>query len=63
MKDCKMPVIIFHGDQDEVIYYNSSIKLKKIMKETDELVTLKDQRHNGITDNLEYITTIEKILK
>lgn len=63
MKNCKMPVIIFHGDQDEVIYYNSSIKLKKLMKETDELITLKDQRHNGITDNLEYITTIEKILK
>ena len=63
IKDCKMPIAIFHGDQDEVIYYNSSIKLRKIMKETDTLITLKGQRHNGITDNHEYINMLDDILK
>ncbi len=28
IKVCKMPVVIFHGSEDEVIYYHSSIKLK-----------------------------------
>lgn len=63
IRDCKMPIVIFHGDQDEVVYYKSSIKLKKIMKDTDTLITLKGQGHNGITDNSEYISIIEKILK
>jgi predicted esterase len=58
-----MPVILFHGEEDEVIYYNSSIKLKGIMKETDTLITLKGHGHNGITDNPEYIRMIENILK
>jgi len=61
--DCKMPVVIFHGDQDEVIYYNSSVKLQRLMKETDTLVTLKQQGHNGITDNPEYIDFIGKVLQ
>ena len=63
IQNCKMPIVIFHGDRDEVIYYNSSIKLKEKFKSTDRLITLKDQGHNGITDNMEYINEIEKILK
>ena len=62
IKDCKMPVVIFHGNMDEVIYYNSSIKLKELFKKTDTLITLNGQGHNGITDNPEYRADIEKIL-
>ena len=62
IKDCTMPVVIFHGDQDEVIYYNSSIKLKSKMRVTDTLITLKGQGHNGVTDNPEYINAIGGIL-
>ncbi len=40
LKDCKMPVVIFHGNQDEVIYYGSSLKLKEEMKKNDTLITL-----------------------
>ena len=32
---CKMPVVLIHGDQDEVIYYESSLKLKALLKPTD----------------------------
>ena len=62
IKDCKMPVIIFHGNKDEVIYYNSSIKLREIIKQTDTLITLNGQGHNGMTDNSEYRTNIKRIL-
>jgi uncharacterized protein len=61
--DCKMPVIIFHGNQDEVIYYNSSVKLKGLMKKSDSLITLNGQGHNGMTDNIEYRTAVKEILK
>ena len=61
--ECKMPVIIFHGNQDEVIYYNSSVKLKGLMKKSDSLITLIGQRHNGMTENIEYRTAVQEILK
>jgi predicted esterase len=28
LQNCKMPVVIFHGNEDEVIYYGYSLKLK-----------------------------------
>ena len=63
MKDCKMPVVVFHGNQDGVIYYGSSLKLKREMKPTDTLIILDGEGHNGITDNPEYIRALGKILK
>ncbi len=57
-----MPVVIFHGDQDKVVYYGSSLKLQKEFKKQDTLITLIGQGHNGMTDNLEYQIEIQKIL-
>lgn len=62
LKDCQMPVIIFHGNQDRVIYYGSSLKLKNEFKESDTLITLKGQGHNGMTDNQMYKSEIKRIL-
>ena len=62
IKDCKMPIVIFHGNQDEVIYYNSSTKLKEVLKKADTLITLDQQGHNEMTDNPEYQKEIRKIL-
>ena|SRR2546428_1155336 len=62
LKSCKMPVVIFHGNQDEVIYYGSSLKLKKEFKSQDTLITLNGQLHNGITDNEDYKQEIKKLL-
>ena len=59
---CKMPVVIFHGDQDEVIYYGSSIKLKALFKPSDTLITLHGQGHNGMSDNTAYISELKKVL-
>jgi predicted esterase len=57
-----MPVVIFHGNQDEVIYYGSSLKLKDEFKSKVSLITLNRQGHNGITDNEEYKLEIKKLL-
>lgn len=62
IKDCKMPIVIFHGNNDEVIYYGSSLKLKELLKPQDTLITLKGQGHNGMTDNEEYKKEINRIL-
>lgn len=62
IRDCKMPVIIFHGDLDEVIYYGSSVKLKKIFKEQDTLITLKGVHHNGITYEPQYLSALSRVL-
>ncbi|MCO6497055.1 MAG: alpha/beta fold hydrolase [Chitinophagaceae bacterium] len=62
-KECKVPIIIFHGDRDEVIYYKSSEKLISELKPTDKLITLKGQGHNGITDNPYYLAALTDLLK
>lgn len=61
-RDCKMPIVIFHGNQDAVIYYESSLKLKEQFKPKDTLITLRGQGHNGMTYNEEYQNEIKKIL-
>jgi len=62
LKGCKMPVVIFHGDKDEVIYYGSSLKLKELFKSQDTLITLPGQGHNGMTENPTYNTHIRQLL-
>ena len=57
-----MPITIFHGDQDKVIYYESSYKLQKHIKPTDKLIILKGQGHNGVTYNEQYRGEIRKVL-
>ena len=63
LKDCKMPVVIFHGDCDEVIYYGSSLKLKEEFKSKVKLITLSGQGHNGMTDNEDYINELKQVLR
>ena len=62
LKACEMPVVIFHGELDEVIYYGSSLKLKDEFKSTDKLITLSGQGHNGMTDSEEYRKALKKVL-
>ena len=58
----KAPVVLIHGDKDEVIYYGSSLKLKSHLKPQDQLITLPGQPHNGFTENPEYIEALQEIL-
>lgn len=62
IQQVKCPVVIFHGDRDEIIYTGSSEKLKKHFKPGDKLVILKGQPHNGINDNPDFQKEIQNIL-
>jgi len=60
--DTDVPITIFHGDQDRVIYYESSLKLKQHLKPGDTLVTLIGQGHNGMSYNRQYRSALERRL-
>lgn len=62
LKDCQMPITIFHGNRDQVIDYNSALKLKEDFHQIN-LITLKSQGHNGMTYNKDYIQMLTHILK
>jgi pimeloyl-ACP methyl ester carboxylesterase len=62
LKDCKMPITIFHGNQDGVINYESSTKLKEDFTQI-EIFTLDGQGHSGMTDNLNYKREIKNVLE
>ncbi|WP_029904544.1 alpha/beta hydrolase [Prevotella sp. 10(H)] len=59
---CKMPIVIFHGDKDNVIDYSNSLKLKPLLKDTDRLITLSGEGHNNITENQEYRRVLTGLL-
>lgn len=63
IKQCEMPIVIFHGDQDEVIYHGSSEKLKAHLKADDQVFFLKGFGHSGMTLNEMYRQKIRIILK
>lgn len=62
LKKTEVPVTIFHGNEDEVIYYESSLKLKKFLKPTDSYKTLKGQDHHGMNYNQEFNRELKRIL-
>lgn len=57
------PIVLFHGDRDEVIDYNSTLRLKALLKPTDTLVVLPGARHNGMTDNPDYRRALARLLR
>ena len=60
---CKMPIVIFHGTDDEVVPYRSSLLLKEQLKPDDILITLPGQGHSKITNNQKYKDQLKKILQ
>ena len=62
IRECKMPLVIFHGDRDEIIYYGSSVKLSRLFKNGDRLVTLQGEGHNGMSSNPQYLNELKTIL-
>lgn len=54
LKQCDMPVVIFHGDDDRVIPYSQALKLKTAFKPNDTLIVIKNQGHNGMAKNNDY---------
>jgi uncharacterized protein len=44
----KMPVTIFHGTNDAVIPYKHSSRLKPLLKNGDEFITIEKGKHNNL---------------
>ena len=63
IRNCKMPIFIFHGTNDNIIYYGSSLKLQQLSKSNSELILLEGQGHTGITRNQDYLNELRDILK
>lgn len=59
---CNMPVVIFHGDHDEMMGNCLPDKLKSSMKPKDRLIMLRDQRHAGILSHPNYLKELKRIL-
>lgn len=62
LEEVKAPVTLFHGYEDEVIYFGSSMKLKRHLKPSDELITLQRQGHNGMNEDPAYRKAIAERL-
>jgi pimeloyl-ACP methyl ester carboxylesterase len=62
LHQCRMPVVLFHGDRDQVIPYESSVRLKALLKPGDTLITLKGQGHIGVTEHPEYRRALAEIM-
>lgn len=62
IKSCEMPVVLIHGNKDEVIPYSQSLKLMPLLKKSDVLITLAGQTHNGMSFSPDYAKEIQKIL-
>ncbi|SMD45436.1 hypothetical protein SAMN00777080_4087 [Aquiflexum balticum DSM 16537] len=62
LENCTMPITIFHGNQDEVIPYKSSLRLKEALKSKVDLIILDGVGHNGITESAAYKRELKNIL-
>ena len=62
LKQCECPVVIFHGDSDEIVDYKWSVKLKEEFKNQIQLITLHGENHNDISNNAVYRSELKRIL-
>ena len=50
LQDVKVPITIFHGTDDGVIPYSCAVKLKTVLKPTDQFITIDDGTHHNLND-------------
>jgi len=63
IKNCKMPVTIFHGTADEVVNHSSSLKLKEYFKSEDRLIIDEGENHETIVSSDLYKNELKNILR
>ena len=56
------PISIFHGTDDEVIYFESAVKLEKLLKHDDMLIPITGAHHNDLVAFEVYHLELAKIL-
>ncbi len=57
------PIYLFHGTNDEVVYFGSSMKLQPLLKEKDQLIIIEGGGHNNLNSFPDYESEMNKILQ
>lgn len=63
MPKVKCPIYLFHGQLDELIYYQSSQKLMRFFKKGDILFSIPDGKHADLSLHDEFTKNLKKVLK
>lgn len=58
----KSSIYIFHGNKDQVISYDNSTRLQKLLKPNDAFYTLEEEDHIGINENIDFQEKLKTIL-
>jgi pimeloyl-ACP methyl ester carboxylesterase len=59
----KSPIYIFHGNKDQVISYDNSIRLQKLIKPIDKVFILDGQNHLNMNENSDFQEELKVILE
>ncbi|MFZ1262340.1 MAG: alpha/beta fold hydrolase [Chitinophagaceae bacterium] len=63
LENVRAPVTIFHGTKDRVITYGNAGRLKPLLKQKDEFITIKGGRHNNLYQFKEMIHKLDSVLQ
>lgn len=63
IKQAPCPILLIHGDADKGVYYGSSEKLSKLLKDSEEFITLTGEGHNDFTKNGQYLKALKSLLE
>jgi uncharacterized protein len=56
------PVTIFQGDNDRIVPYSNAVKLKPLLKPTDQFISITNGKHNNLSSFPIYKTKLTEIL-
>jgi len=62
LQEVNYPITIFHGTDDGVIPYRCAAKLKKVLKPTDEFITIEDGTHHNLAGFELYNKKLDSLL-
>ena len=57
----EVPITIFHGDEDQVIPFNSSERLSKLLKDGDSFIPLYGCGHNSVQSQNGYLEELKQL--
>ncbi|MBF4518122.1 alpha/beta fold hydrolase [Flavobacterium sp. ANB] len=62
LPEINVPIYIFHGMQDQLIPYNNSVRLNKLLKANGHFYPLQNQDHIGMNENNDFQNQLKIIL-
>lgn len=63
LQKINVPITIFHGTDDGVIPYNNASRLKRVLKSTDEFITIEKGTHHNLNDFPLFRNKLDSLLK